>query len=41
MEVKIELYEDISLKQILKDACTQMKNKDKYKKAKLYSRQGL
>jgi hypothetical protein len=41
VEVKVEFYEDITFKQILKDACTQLKNKDKYKTAKFYNRQGL
>ena len=41
METKVELYEDISLKDILKSACKEFNMRDKYKAAKLYNKQGL
>lgn len=41
VEVKVEFYEDIKLKDILKEACKAMKNKDAYRNAKLYNRKGL
>ena len=41
VEVKVDFFEDIKLKDILKQACKEMKNKDAYRSAKLYNRKGL
>jgi hypothetical protein len=41
VEIKVEFYEDIKLRDILKQACKEMKNKDAYRQAKLYNRKGL
>lgn len=41
VELKVDFYEDIKLKDILKQACKELKNKDAYRTSKLYNRKGL